>query len=43
MSWGTLGAGMSFPQITPADQARVHHKLLQQLGLESVHAVIGCR
>ena len=32
---------MSFPQITPADQARVHRRLLQHLGLEEVHSMIG--
>lgn len=33
---------MGFPQITPADQARVHQRLLQHLGFEdSIHSVIG--
>lgn len=30
-----------FPQITPADQARAHAMLLDHLGIERVHAVIG--
>lgn len=33
--------GRAFPQITPADQARVHARLLDHLGLDRVHAVIG--
>jgi homoserine O-acetyltransferase len=32
---------MGFPQITPADQARVHRMLLQHLGLSELHAMIG--
>ncbi|MFG0315995.1 MAG: homoserine O-acetyltransferase [Planctomycetota bacterium JB042] len=33
--------GPHFPQITPADQANVHALLLDHLGLDKVHAVIG--
>ena len=33
--------GRNFPQITPADQARVHALLLDHLGIERVHAVVG--
>lgn len=33
--------GRDFPQITPADQARVHGALLDQLGLARVHAAVG--
>ncbi|KAE9066704.1 hypothetical protein PF010_g27758, partial [Phytophthora fragariae] len=31
----------SFPQITPADMARCHAKVLDDLGIDSAHAVIG--
>jgi homoserine acetyltransferase len=31
----------SFPQITPADQARVQAALLDELGIDRVHAVVG--
>ncbi|KAE9043067.1 hypothetical protein PR002_g3554 [Phytophthora rubi] len=31
----------SFPQIIPADMARCHAKVLDDLGIDSVHAVIG--
>ncbi|KAF0688283.1 Aste57867_20153 [Aphanomyces stellatus] len=31
----------SFPQITPADMANVHSKLLDHLGIHRVHAVVG--
>lgn len=33
--------GPDFPQITPADQARVHALVLDQLGLKRVHAAVG--
>ena len=33
--------GRDFPQITPADQARCHALLLDHLGLDRVHAVVG--
>ena len=33
--------GRDFPQITPADQARCHSLLLDHLGLDRVHAVVG--
>lgn len=33
--------GCDFPQITPADQARLHAWLLEALGLDRVHAVVG--
>jgi len=33
--------GRDFPQITPADQARAHGLVLDHLGLDRVHAVIG--
>ena len=33
--------GCDFPQITPADQAMCHSWLLDHLGVERVHAVIG--
>lgn len=33
--------GRDFPQITPADQARCHAVLLDHLGLDRVHAVVG--
>ena len=33
--------GFDFPQITPGDQARVHRRLLEHLGLQRVHAVVG--
>ena len=33
--------GPEFPQITPADQANVHARLLDHLGLEKIHAVVG--
>ena len=33
--------GRDFPQITPADQAVVHAWLLEHLGLERIHAVVG--
>lgn len=32
---------MLFPSITPADQARAHALLMDQLGLDRVHAVVG--
>ncbi|ETL97521.1 homoserine O-acetyltransferase [Phytophthora nicotianae CJ01A1] len=31
----------SFPQLTPADMARCHAKILDDLGIDSVHTVIG--
>ncbi|KAG6617552.1 Homoserine O-acetyltransferase [Phytophthora cinnamomi] len=31
----------SFPQLTPADMARCHAKVLDDLGIDRVHAVIG--
>ncbi|KAI9905348.1 hypothetical protein PsorP6_013566 [Peronosclerospora sorghi] len=31
----------SFPQLTPADMARCHARILDDLGIDSVHAVIG--
>ncbi|RLN48518.1 hypothetical protein BBJ28_00016420 [Nothophytophthora sp. Chile5] len=31
----------SFPQLTPADMARCHAKILDDLGIENVHTVIG--
>src|ERR1043166_4302342 len=33
--------GVEFPQITPSDLVRVHARLLDGLGLERVHAVVG--
>jgi homoserine O-acetyltransferase len=33
--------GRDFPQITPADQARLHARVLDHLGLDRVHAVVG--
>ncbi|NRA95958.1 MAG: homoserine O-acetyltransferase [Planctomycetes bacterium] len=33
--------GRDFPQITPADQARCHALLLDHLGLDRVHAIVG--
>lgn len=33
--------GCEFPQITPADQARLHAWTLDALGIERVHAVVG--
>ena len=33
--------GLSFPQVTPADQAVVHYQLMQRLGISHVHAVVG--
>eukprot|EP01052_Picozoa_sp_SAG31_P032309 SAG31_NODE_3530_length_4152_cov_1.164569_1_plen_275_part_10 len=33
--------GFNFPQITPGDQARVHRRLLEHLGLQRIHAVVG--
>jgi homoserine O-acetyltransferase len=33
--------GRDFPQITPADQARCHASLLDALGLDKLHAVVG--
>lgn len=31
----------SFPQITPADMAAVHARILDDLGIDKVHTVIG--
>jgi len=31
----------SFPQITPADQARAHAYLMDELGISKVHAIVG--
>ena len=33
--------GRDFPQITPADQARCHALVLDHLGIDRVHAVVG--